>query len=207
MLYRILKIVCNVVFRLFWRWRIVGAEHFPKSGPVILVANHVSVWDPVIIAAAMPRNVRFMAKEELFQIPLLNSIITQLGSFPVKRGQADRGAIKQALEILAEGEVLGLFPEGTRSKTGELQKPHPGAALIALKSSAPVVPVACLGSNQPWKRMFHSGGFTVIIGPGQSYNKSAEHRLSTNSLEAVSNDMMLKISHLILDNISQVEHD
>jgi 1-acyl-sn-glycerol-3-phosphate acyltransferase len=118
-----------------------------------------------------------------------------LGSFPVKRGQADRAAIRRALQILEEGKVLGLFPEGTRSKTGELQKPHPGAAMIALKGQAPIVPVACLGTQRIFsKGWFHS--FTVRFGKPMVYNQYFEQKLTTKTMELVSQEIMDEIGSL-----------
>ncbi|MBI2266831.1 MAG: 1-acyl-sn-glycerol-3-phosphate acyltransferase [Armatimonadetes bacterium] len=124
-------------------------ERIPAEGPLIIAANHVSYLDPPALGAAVPpvRPVRFMAKEELFRIPFLGRMIAACGAFPVKRGTADRRALKQALAYLAQGEVLGIFPEGRRVMTGELGEAEQGVALIALKSSAPILPAAIMGTR------------------------------------------------------------
>jgi len=115
---------------------------------VILAANHMSYMDPPLIGSLIWRPVRFMAKDELFRIPILRQIVRGLGAFPVKRSMADRVALRHALELLEAGEVVGIFPEGTRSDDGRLQDLEPGIAFIALKSMAPIVPVGIQGTEK-----------------------------------------------------------
>ncbi|AET66824.1 1-acyl-sn-glycerol-3-phosphate acyltransferase [Desulfosporosinus orientis DSM 765] len=160
-LYNFAKKMFCLQFRLMG-WKVRGVENMPASGPVILAINHVSIWDPVVAGCSVPRKVSFMAKEELFSLPLLGRLFTKLGAFPVKRGHGDMNAIRQSLAILKEGGVLGLFPEGTRSKSGEIQKGLPGMVLLMEKSQASVVPVKVRGT----KRMFTKGWgkITVAIG-------------------------------------------
>ena len=153
------------MFRLQFRvmgWKVEGAENLPLSGPVILAINHVSIWDPVLAACSLPRQVSFMAKEELFSIPILGTIFSKLGAFPVKRGQGDMNAIRQSLAILKQGRILGLFPEGTRSKTGEIQKGMPGMVLLMEKSQASVVPVKVYGTANLMTKGW--GKIGVVIG-------------------------------------------
>ncbi|HHY27876.1 MAG TPA: 1-acyl-sn-glycerol-3-phosphate acyltransferase [Desulfitobacterium dehalogenans] len=153
------------LFRLQFRvmgWKVHGIENFPKSGPVIMVSNHVSNWDPVVAACSVTRDVSFMAKEELFANPLLGGVFHRLGAFPVKRGQGDTSAIRNSLKVLKEGKVLGIFPEGTRSKTGEMQKGFPGMILLMEKSQAPIVPVRVNGTQSLLTRGW--GHLEVIIG-------------------------------------------
>lgn len=144
-LYNFAKKIFRLQFGVM-RWKVEGVENLPTKGPVILAINHVSIWDPIVAAASLPRQVSFMAKEELFAIPILGGIFSRLGAFPVKRGQGDMNAIRQSLAILKEGRVLGLFPEGTRSKTGDIQKGMPGMVLLMEKSQASVVPVKVYGT-------------------------------------------------------------
>lgn len=129
------------------RWKAPGREHVPRSGALIIVSNHLSNADPPIISAGvLHRRIRFMAKEELFHGKF--SLITKLwGAFPVKRLDADIGALLNAERILKRGGVLGMFPEGTRSRTGYMGPPHPGTALIALRSGATVLPCAVIGTE------------------------------------------------------------
>jgi len=143
-------------------WKIQGVENMPSEGPVILAINHQSIWDPLVAASSLPRKVSFMAKEELFSIPVLGKVFSKLGAFPVKRGQGDMNAIRQSLAILKDGRVLGLFPEGTRSKNGEIQKGLPGMVLLMEKSKATVVPVKVLGTRNLLTKGW--GKIAVVVG-------------------------------------------
>ena len=116
MLYSFLDVVLGILFKIFLRLEVHGAENIPKTGPLVIASNHLSLLDPPVIGVAAPRKVHFMAKRELF-VPVLGYIYKTLGAFPVNRGGADRAAIKHGIEILQSGEVLAIFPEGTRSKT------------------------------------------------------------------------------------------
>lgn len=148
MLYDFVRVVLIAIFRYVFRCKVVGSDNIPKQGGVIIAANHLSLWDPPLAATFVPRYVHFMAKEELFKIPILGYIIRKLHSFPVRRGASDRAAIRTAIVLLNDGHCLGLFPEGTRSKTGTIRKAEPGIALIALKAGVPVVPTAVIGTNK-----------------------------------------------------------
>ena len=143
-------------------WKIYDIENLPVEGPVILAINHVSFWDPIVAASSLPRHVSFMAKDELFALPILGWIFSKLGAFPVKRGQGDMNAIRQSLTLLKEGQVLGLFPEGSRSKTGEVQKGLPGMVLLMEKSKASVVPIKVLGTRRLLRKGW--GKITVVVG-------------------------------------------
>lgn len=147
-LYSFVRALFRLVFSVFFRWRIVGSENIPASGGAIIAANHISNWDPPVIGTAIARPLHFMAKEELFGNAVLRRIITSLGAFPVRRGAADRNAIRTAITLLEEGKLLGLFPEGTRSKSGKLGEPEQGLAMIAIKTGVPVVPAAIIGTNR-----------------------------------------------------------
>jgi 1-acyl-sn-glycerol-3-phosphate acyltransferase len=127
---------------------IVGAENIPKEGPVILASNHMAHMDPPYLSQVMDRQLHMMAKEELFQVPVLGRYIRKLAAFPVKRGTADRGALREALNRLKQGHVVGIFPEGTRSENGALGVAEKGFALIARQSGAPIVPVCIVGTNK-----------------------------------------------------------
>lgn len=155
MLYAILQIVFRLFFKLFFRAEIHGLDNIPNDGALILAANHASNWDPPLLACFLSRPVSYMAKEELFEIPVFSAGIKSCHAFPVKRGAADRAAIKAATDVLKEERCLGLFPEGTRSKTGELKKAEAGIGLIAAMTKAPVVPAAIIGTE----KIFRNGGF------------------------------------------------
>ncbi|MBU2701025.1 1-acyl-sn-glycerol-3-phosphate acyltransferase [Sporomusaceae bacterium BoRhaA] len=145
--YECLRAIFSAIFSVFFRYRVTGKENLPKQGGYIIAANHLSLWDPPLVATPIPAHLHYMAKQELFQIPVFSAIIRGLGTFPVKRATADRLAIRTAINLLKAGEVVGIFPEGTRSKNGKLQKPEAGLELIASKAGVPVIPVAIMGTN------------------------------------------------------------
>ncbi|MCJ7823165.1 MAG: 1-acyl-sn-glycerol-3-phosphate acyltransferase [Armatimonadetes bacterium] len=146
-LYRLSRVFLRVLFRLYNRWEVTGREHVPASGGVLLIANHTSYADPPIVGAACLRPVNFMAKAELFRIPVLAGFIRRTHAFPVRRGSADRAALRQAIRILRAGNVLLVFPEGKRSSDGRLTDLETGAAFIALSGQAQVVPMALVGAD------------------------------------------------------------
>ena len=130
MFYSVLKIILRILFKIFLRLEVKGAENIPATGPLVIASNHLSLLDPPVIGVASTRKVHFMAKQELF-VPVLGDIYKLLGAFPVKRGGADRTAIKHGIDLMLDGGVLAIFPEGTRSKTGALGKAEPGALMMA----------------------------------------------------------------------------
>lgn len=140
--YYFLRFLISIFAPLLWRIRIHGGQNIPTDGALIIAANHIHALDPIPLVIATRRPISFMAKEELFRWPVIGWLATHAGSFPVKRGRADVQAVRSALKVLDDGRVLGIFPEGTRSKTGELQEALSGAALFAARTGAPIVPVA-----------------------------------------------------------------
>jgi 1-acyl-sn-glycerol-3-phosphate acyltransferase len=125
-----------------------GEENFPKEGPALLVSNHISYLDPCVVGDACPRRVSFMAKAELFENKLLNWLLRGVDSVPVRRGEADTSAIKNVLAQLKEGRCVVVFPEGTRSQSGQLQPAEEGAALLATRTGCPVVPIFLSGTDR-----------------------------------------------------------
>lgn len=144
---RLLRASILGLSRLLFGLRIEGLRHLPRRGPVLVIANHLHNLDPILVAAASPRPLHFMAKKELYGVPVLGGLLRLSGSFPVDRGRADRAALRTAEERLTRGIAVGLFPEGTRSVTGALAPALAGAGLLALRSQAPVVPVAIVGTE------------------------------------------------------------
>jgi 1-acyl-sn-glycerol-3-phosphate acyltransferase len=136
------KIVCLVV----WRFRAVGAENIPLTGPLIVACNHVSYLDPVALGVGAPRMLTYLAKKQLFDIPLLGPIIRGCGAYPLDRDAGGAAAIRAALRVLKEGRCIGIFPEGTRNLDGRAPQKG-GAALLASLSGAAVVPAAVVGTR------------------------------------------------------------
>lgn len=146
MIYSVLKTLLKLIFLVTLRMRYEGTENIPAEGPLVIASNHVSLLDPPVLGTCSTRKVHFMAKQELF-VPVLGFIYRTLGAFPVRRGGADRAAIKHGIDILQSGKVLAIFPEGTRSKTGKLGKAEPGALMMASKARAAIVPSCVIGTD------------------------------------------------------------
>jgi 1-acyl-sn-glycerol-3-phosphate acyltransferase len=144
------EVLERIGFRSFmhraFRVDLRGAEHVPATGPVILVANHESIFDPFVLALATPRPVRYMAKAELWRYPVLRQAMDWLGTFPVARGSGDLLAMRRGVSLLEEGELLGVFPQGTSKQTVP-RRYHRGAARLALQTGAAIVPVRLHGTR------------------------------------------------------------
>jgi 1-acyl-sn-glycerol-3-phosphate acyltransferase len=192
MLYRFAHRLLRILFSVFF-WRVEGTENLPKEGGVLLVANHVSAIDPIFLALAVDRQVHFMAKKEIFVFKPLGWLVRKLGSFPVDRGNVDMVSFRQAMRLLKEGRVLGLFPEGTRSKDGKLGKALPGASMFALKTQVPVVPAAIVGTKTFWKPR----SVKVIIGRPISYGELSNGRPAKEIMEGASERIIREIALLM----------
>jgi len=186
MFYEICRSLVRGLIFVMYRLKTEGLEHIPSSGPVILCSNHLSNLDPVFLAAPLNRRVHYMAKMELFSIPVLSWLIVKLGAFPVNRGGVSKNSIRTALQLLSEGKVLGIFPEGTRGKMSGVGKK--GAASLALKSGAAVIPVAIIGNYRPFRRM------KILYGPPLDMSGFADG--SSESLEKATDLIMSTIRHL-----------
>jgi len=153
-LFRFGQFVCRVFFRIFFRVKIIGEENIPEKGGVLLCCNHIHLLDPPLLGAFIKRKTRFMAKAELFEKPILKGLFQKLGAFPINRGKSDRKALRTALKLLSEGEMIGIFPEGTRSKTGQLGDGLSGVGFFALRSDANVVPCAIIGNYKLFSKVY-----------------------------------------------------
>lgn len=155
--------IIKAVLRPFILWthpcKLVGAEKIPADGKVILCANHLSNWDPVLLLLSQPRRIAFMAKEELFRFKPLGWLLRHVfGAFPVARGKGDTGALDAGAEAIENGDMMGIFPEGTRSRDGRLMRFKSGAALIAARTGASVLPVGIDRRAKAFRRV------TVTVG-------------------------------------------
>lgn len=153
-LYKVGRFICKAFFRIFYRVNVIGSENIPKQGGVLLCSNHIHLLDPPFLGSFIKRHVRFMAKSELFEVPILKGLLPKLGAFPINRGKSDRQALRTALKLLKEEEVIGIFPEGTRSKTGQLGEGLSGVGFFALRSDAHVVPCAIVGNYKIFSKLY-----------------------------------------------------
>jgi len=161
-LYRISRFAAVRFIRMIFQVRVENPEAVPLSGPCILASNHAHNIDPFLVGSSIPRFVEFMAKDELFHIPLVSPLISYLGAFPIRRGRNDRAAFKRALEVPARGGCLVIFPEGHRSKDGQIGKGMPGVALIARRAQCPIVPCAIVGTYKFRTRLTVRFGAPVV---------------------------------------------
>lgn len=200
-LYKFAIFLCYLVFFLLYPKKVFGRENIPKEGPLVICSNHINWFDPPLIGAAvgMRRQVCFMAKAELFDIPIFNCLITKLGAFPVKREKADLRAIMMALSRLDQDKAVGLFPEGTRSKTGQLQKPYGGPALIILKSGAPVLPVAIKGPYRLFRPIKINIGKPIYF--DLKYDQEGDRKIRRENIKKVSTLVMEQIKCLLDDDM------
>ncbi len=196
MIYSVIRFIARIIF-LGLGLRIEGMDNIPSSGPVIIAPNHVSNWDPIVVGAAIKRPIFFMGKASLFKYRLSDYFFRKMNAFPVHKEYADRQAIRRALQVLEEGKVLGIFPQGVRNRSGEA-KAQSGMVLIALKSGAPIIPVACIGTghNLPcgWCRRL-----IVRAGKPIRLDQYKGQRIGSAGMEKISEDIMNKINDLLVE--------
>lgn len=160
MLYESAKFLVKCYYKLRFKITVIGEDRVPSSGPVMLVSNHISDFDPPLIGLALERQLSFFAKSELFELPVIGKIFPSLNAIPVSRGKSDRAALKTSINALKEDRCLLIFPEGSRNKEDvkKLQPLQQGASFIASKSEAPIVPVIIKGEYNRKK------GVTIVFG-------------------------------------------
>ncbi|HEY7358343.1 MAG TPA: lysophospholipid acyltransferase family protein [Ktedonobacterales bacterium] len=195
--YETCRAIVRLIVPLLIRLRVIGVENVPKTGPVILVSNHLNWIDVPMIGLRLTRLTHFMAKIELFQKAPFKWLVIGLGAFPVRRGEADRQAIKQAEEVLKAGQVLVIFPEGTRSRARKMKEGLAGVALIALRSGAPIVPVGIYGSERfkPWHLWPFRTSITLTY--GEPFTLTREGRRAHTNLQEQLEIIMRHIAALV----------
>ena len=157
--YDLAKGFVNGIMRLTFRFRVSGAENVPRTGGVVVAANHISNFDPPILGIALPRPISYMAKKELFAMPVLKQLLPHLNAFPVDRQAGGTAALRAALRMIKEGRCVGIFPEGGRTVTGTNEE-KAGAAFLAAAAGVPVVPAAIVGT----RNLRPLGKVTVVFG-------------------------------------------
>jgi 1-acyl-sn-glycerol-3-phosphate acyltransferase len=184
--------VVSPMLHTYFRGHIYGAEQVPQQGPLVVVSNHASDFDPPLLSNAVGRPVAFMAKQELFQVPVFATLIRWYGAYPVNRTSADRSAIRAAITSLEAGWAIGLFLQGTRTPDGQITNPKLGAAMIAQKTQAPLLPVSLWGTQNivtKGKYLPKSTPVTIRIGapiaPPQSSDRSELQAVTQHCTEAI----------------------
>lgn len=193
MFYKIFRVLCRFWYGTILGTRVIGAENIPASGAFILAANHVSNWDPPFLGTFIDREVCYMGKEELFKNPVMAWICRHLHVFPVKRGAADKTAIKTAVKVLRDGKCLGIFPEGTRSKTGKLGKAEAGVSLIAAMTKAVIIPAAIVDTEKIFSREKFLPQPAVVYGTPIKFSGSSKDR---EAMENFAQEIMNEIAKL-----------
>lgn len=168
MLYNTVKSIVKRFYRTRFKINVIGEDRIPKDGPVLICSNHISEYDPPLVATHVNREMSFFAKSELFKIPLLGRLIPRLNAIPVERGKSDRQALKKSVEAVKEGRMMLIFPEGSRSTDGTLGDFQEGASFIAVKGGAKIVPAAIKGTYNK------NEGITIVFGKPIDVDKMVE---------------------------------
>jgi 1-acyl-sn-glycerol-3-phosphate acyltransferase len=187
MLYRLGRSLLRLLFLVLFRLEAHGRENIPADGPLILCGNHRSNFDPPMLGTPLTRELFFMAKAELFNIPVFGPILKRVHAFPVKRGGVSKDSIRLAIQLLKDGNAMCIFPEGTRKNAGGVGKK--GAASLALKSNAVVIPVAIIGNYKPFRRM------AVYYGKQVDLSEFAQG--TSEQLEAATDKIMSEIRAMV----------
>lgn len=199
--YRFYHYLAKVLFWIFTRRMVVrGLEHIPPHGPAILISNHLSYSDPASIIGYVNRQVYFMTKSEMFNGGFMDWVITRAEAFPVRRGALDREAIRHALSVLERGDLLGIYPEGTRSLDHHVHEARAGVVLIAKQSNAPIIPIAITGMEHVFRREFPWVGrptVTLTVGAPFRLGEIASEPITSANRAQVAERLMGRIAALL----------
>jgi 1-acyl-sn-glycerol-3-phosphate acyltransferase len=189
--FRFCRSIVKLTAKILFGWKTTGSENIPESGGAVIASNHISLLDPPIVGSGTSREVHFAAKKELFGKWYSPILISNLNTFPVKRSGFDRVAVARAVEIVMGGEIVVMFPEGTRSKTGGLGRGRTGAAKVSLDSGAPVIPAAIVNSNKLKQVVFSS--LRVLVSYGKPiYPSEIDSRLTEREKLRVYTDRIME---------------
>lgn len=199
LIYNISYTLSRWLATVFFSYRVHGRHHIPEEGGVILAANHTSFFDPPLVGVASHRAVCYLARKTLLEWPILGPIFPSLNVIPVDRDGNDRSALKSIIRKLGEGEGVVLFPEGTRSKDGNLQKSQPGIGLIVAKSLVPVVPVRVFGAYEAFPKgakKIQSSCIDVCFGAPLYFTKEECSEATREMYQKISDQVMVAISRI-----------
>ena len=188
------KLFVFPIYKFVFKGHLIGRDNIPQKDSFIMVSNHGSLLDPPLLGHALGRNISFMAKAELFKIPILGFVIKACGAYPVKRGIADKNTIKTACKKLLNNNCIGIFIDGTRQKNGRVNKPKQGAALLAFKNQKLLLPVAIVNSHRLIRFKFGMPFFSKIVikvgkpvQPPQSLSKDELNSVTLHLQENINN--------------------
>lgn len=190
MFYRFARRLVWIFFHSIYKIEVRGIENVPLEDGALICPNHYNNFDPLLVAIILKRKIRFMAKHEAFKNPILRFILNKLETFPVKRGEADLNAVKTTLKVLKDKQLIGLFPEGTRIKCGELGRANSGVAVFATKSGKPVIPVYISGSYRPFTKL------RVVFGKPMFFETNRDKKLTGDDFSELSQLVMKEINNL-----------
>lgn len=196
-MYNVLIFLAHILISLCTRFYIQGKENVPRQGAIMVVANHLSSADPVLLGAKLERRIIFMAKEELFRNWVSGYIVRQFGAFPVYRGSGDREALRQANRVLKNGNALGMFPEGKRSTRGSMNPAALGSALIAYNNRVPILPVGITGSERI------RGISWVLRRPKVTLNIGRTFDLPNRGY-SLTREQLMELTGIIMNHISEL---
>lgn len=190
MFYDIVVKIAYFIFSIFFKLDVIGEDNILEEGSLVLCANHKNILDPILVSILFPRRIHWMAKKELFKNPILRFLIKSLGAFPVDREKMDISAVKKSLKTLTRGEVLGIFPEGTRVKEMNLDNAKSGASLLAVRSKSPVLPVYIESSYKLFKKV------NIYIGEPMYLYKDLKGKPTPNEYSEMSKKILAEIYSL-----------
>lgn len=203
--YRVGRAFFWIIFHTLWPIRVRGQEYVPQKGAAVVVSNHLSLVDPFVVGFGANRLINFMGKEELFRMPVLGNLMRKLGSFPVDRSRRDPAAMRTALTVLKQGELLGMFPEGTRSTTGEMNEFRAGAARLASRTRVPIIPVAVFNTNKalPPKKWIRPARIGVRFGEPFELTELNNNPKDEAALESALDMIRDRIAELQADGLDR----
>lgn len=198
--YSAARLLASGCLRTLTRWDVRGRDRVPRTGGVIVASNHISFWDPPLIGAAVPRELGFLAKEELFRVPVVGALIRSVNAIPIRRGVADLSGMSRAMDRLKAGGALLIFPEGGRMQDGELHPGRPGVGMMAVQAGVPIVPCCISGSDRPRRWWYRGARVRIWFGPAWSWRDLAGRETDPTPgralFQAVSEAVMREIAIL-----------
>ncbi len=196
--YRVCRVMMQGALRAFSTWRVEGLEHVPPSGPLIVVANHLSNVDPPLLAASIPRRLRYLSKAGAF-VPVASTFLRAYGDHPLDRDGQDVQAFMWARQVLRQGDALAFFPEAHRNPGRGIQKPMPGISLLAARTQAPILPVAITGTERLgplWRVAVPTGRLTIRVG-APFVLSPPEGRQGREGWESLADEVMRRVAALL----------